>query len=409
MQEAALEKIAAKTAARQQTKQADPIEKNASIKPVETATAVAVEKHIEPRQESSLKIVKEVEAQPESNQADPGFKEVKESTEPKKETPSTKPDKQDKPETKEDKKKYETLTQDQKDYITQVTGKKTEQPEGAEAKPTTTDTAKPEQKETKPQESKAPAADPLDSDPLVTALKTYLKNGGSDLNEFAQEVGAVGDVSKLSVKDLYTIQAKELGSDDVENDVQEMLDKLDEMPNLERKQVEKKLREEYAGRNKEKLSTYISQKNESSVQEQSRVKSVYDNATATLTQEVQSITNKKVGALFIDEKMAEAIYQLAPYESPQEIKDGKLVKIDVQKGVKKAIRELYGDLIDAAHIELGRAIEFEESLNENHRPNENRQASQGAVSRTPQKGSRDAAKELAAERNPSRWGARRTA
>jgi hypothetical protein len=210
------------------------------------------------------------------------------------------------------------------------------------------------------------------SDPMIKAVAEWRKNGGSDINDFIKEAGLV-DANKLTIKELYTAQAKALGfdGDELLDAVDEKVASFENLPRLDQKNIEKELRAKAKLEQDERLKSFTTVSSASNEE----YNTITQNASKQLEARIAEMTNKKWRGFLITDELSKSIQELAPnYAMPVfDESTNKIIGYNIDDAVEFAVWKAAdnGRKILKANYEMGETSGFEKAMKDRTRISEN--------------------------------------
>ena len=209
------------------------------------------------------------------------------------------------------------------------------------------------------------------NDPMIKAIAEWRKTGASDINEFIKSAGLVS-ANNLSMEDLYTNEARNLGFDGEEllDVVEEKMSSFQSLPKLDQKKIEKELRQKALANQDERLKSFTIESGVNS-EEINRVNTV---AIQSIEGKVSKLANTNFKGLLITDELSKTIKETAPlYALPIYNESNKIVGYNTDEAIEIAIWKAAdnGRKILKANYEMGETAGFDRAMAERTRVSSN--------------------------------------
>jgi hypothetical protein len=215
---------------------------------------------------------------------------------------------------------------------------------------------------------KAKEYEEVSTDPLVSAILSWRKNGGSDIREFVKSVG-VSEQNK-SIEQYFTEEAVSLGfeGEELEEAVRQKMDDYESKGKLD----QRKILQEYKKVDQEIAERRLREFSGKQAERQQYVQGVQQKATESLQKRVKDMVGQKYKSLPIDESMAKVILEQAPFYSTEMTDEsGNLSGYNIDAGIEMAIWKNFSNKLLRSVYMQGHTEGISKYVSERNRPSPN--------------------------------------
>lgn len=212
---------------------------------------------------------------------------------------------------------------------------------------------------------KAKEYDEFSSDPLVSAVLSWRKNGGSDIRDFVKSAGI--EPQQKNIEQYFAEEAASFGfeGEELEEVVRQKMDDYENKGKLD----QRKILQEYRKSDQDIAERRLQEFSGKQAEMQKYVQQIQNKSTEVLQKRVKDMVGQKYKSLPIDESMAKTILEQAPYYST-EIRDenGNLTGYNVEAGIEMAIWKNFSNKLLRSIYMQGHTEGISKYVSERNRP-----------------------------------------